>query len=387
MPGSIIRKISKQFIIALLARQPRQPVPSPRTIRIFRYGGIGDLVALTGLLQALFRWNPNIHITLVTRPGMGSIFEHLDLPLTIITMKAPTDKMGLVEAVKFRQQLNQSPHDIDLFLHNDVKSLLFARSLKSSCMFGFDSDEQGYGRLFDASFSVYGRKYESPERRLRVMHVNELFHRAADATLGIQLERQPVRLLSTLKERQQFCEKLLVKRRPVNVALLPCGTEHIKMWPTQNYVQLAKRIEQELNASVLIIGGTQERSKEPAFAGLDNVFFCAGNLTLRESFAALAECAVVVGNDTGMLHAAVALDCATVGLFGPTESGAFGYEGIRNVVLKSTRKCIPCHMGACELRRGETSWRNQSGLCLEDLTVDQVFNSVMNLLLLTLRAK
>ena len=59
----------------------------------------------------------------------------------------------------------------------------------------------------------------------------------------------------------------------------------------------------------------------------------AGRTSVAEMVAALARCAVVVGNDTGPLHVAAALGKPVVGLYGKTDPKSVGpYGQLGNVV-------------------------------------------------------
>ena len=65
------------------------------------------------------------------------------------------------------------------------------------------------------------------------------------------------------------------------------------------------------------------------------------------------------GNDGGMLHAAVALGPATVGIFGPTKAGRWGYNE-------------PRHMTVSYLPDYQVKSDAQIRECLDTITVEKV---------------
>ncbi|MCS7001588.1 MAG: hypothetical protein NZ518_01950, partial [Dehalococcoidia bacterium] len=60
--------------------------------------------------------------------------------------------------------------------------------------------------------------------------------------------------------------------------------------------------------------------------------------------AVLAQAAVVVGPDSGVLHIASAVGAPTVRLYGPVDHRAFGpYADDASEVVVSTMPCVPCN--------------------------------------------
>jgi ADP-heptose:LPS heptosyltransferase len=93
----------------------------------------------------------------------------------------------------------------------------------------------------------------------------------------------------------------------------------------------------------------------------------------------MLEAAVVVGNDSGPMHLAVALGRPVVALYGPTSparTGPYdpstrrGATGRGNVLLiRTTSECAPCFRPDCP-----------DSDCMRDISVDAVFEAVHDLL-------
>jgi heptosyltransferase II len=115
--------------------------------------------------------------------------------------------------------------------------------------------------------------------------------------------------------------QLTSMRRP-RVALAIGASNLEKNWGIENFVHLAEKLL-EHGCSILVLGGPGERKlAEKAFSSVvqaygDQVYVMCQPSVLK-SAAALSTCNVCVGNDTGILNVAVAVNLPALGLFGYT---------------------------------------------------------------------
>ena len=91
-----------------------------------------------------------------------------------------------------------------------------------------------------------------------------------------------------------------------------------KRWPVDRYLAVAKFIADNYpNAAVVVVGGPGDRKVGEQIVqniqgrGLN----VAGDLTLRETAAVLAKCALYLGNDTGPMHIADAVGIPVVAVY------------------------------------------------------------------------
>ncbi|SMF63144.1 ADP-heptose:LPS heptosyltransferase [Tistlia consotensis] len=375
-----MRRRLSGLVLALLAllrvRRPGpQPQATPRRVAIVRFGGLGDVVVATGLAQSVRRRWPEAEIVFVTGAAAAPLLAH----------HPAIDRLAVVEPRPFgrdlaafracRRQLAEATApgvDLLLFLHNDLPTLLLAGGVPARWRAGHDVNGRGFGFRLSHPVPLYVGDHPLAGRNVG-RHLNELFHDLLRGFLGQPaLPAEPPLLRVTDAERAEaeaWLSAPVVAAGPA--VLLPCGTDPIKLWPAGRYAELAEALAED-GRPVVVLGGPAERTLAPAFASAP-LRFAAGELTLRRSLAVLSQAALVVGNDTGLLHAAAALGQATLGLFGPTAWWAFGYAGDagrRNRVLRTDLPCVPCFASVCRLlppeRRGETP------PCLDDLAVGTV---------------
>jgi ADP-heptose:LPS heptosyltransferase len=95
-----------------------------------------------------------------------------------------------------------------------------------------------------------------------------------------------------------------------------------------------------------------------------------GKTTLRQTAALLKRCHLYVGNDTGAMHVAAAMDTPVVALFGSSCRHRFGPWGKGQAVLGPELACGPCiqahHLDRC------VHCIFDRPHCMLDITVEQV---------------
>ena len=132
------------------------------------------------------------------------------------------------------------------------------------------------------------------------------------------------------------------------VALHP-GADHFpaKRWPVDRFALLADRLAERYGARVVLVGGPgdvplaaaiRERVQRAPLLDL------TGRLALLETAAVLERVDLMVGNDSGPLHMAVAVGTPVVALFGPSEPRHFAPLDPRHRVLVGPclrgRRCV-----------------------------------------------
>ena len=112
-------------------------------------------------------------------------------------------------------------------------------------------------------------------------------------------------------------------------ALAPTARWRSKQWPAERFAELARRLLDEGRVErVLLLGAPGERDLLASIAGDHRgIVSIAGVGPLAWSMAAVRDAAIVVGNDSAMLHAAAGFDRPLVGLFGPTDPVECGPHG------------------------------------------------------------
>ncbi|MDO4935188.1 MAG: glycosyltransferase family 9 protein [Phascolarctobacterium sp.] len=145
-----------------------------------------------------------------------------------------------------------------------------------------------------------------------------------------------------------------------------------KKWGTQNFSNLIKKIVADDNI-VILIGNNLEKS---IVEGLDSnilsnslVVDLVGKVQISELSALTQCCDCVVGVDTGVVHIADAVGTATVSIFGPTDPKLHGAFSNKAIFVETDCSCKYCYGTdkylSCTDRK-----------CLSRITVDMVYAKI-----------
>lgn len=154
------------------------------------------------------------------------------------------------------------------------------------------------------------------------------------------------------------------------LGLVAGATWPSKRWPLSRWMALGARWE----GPIVLLGGPEDARDLEILAGRlregGRPVRVVAEAGFTETLGALADCRLVVANDTGLLHLAGAAGRPVVGLFGPTTSadGFWCHPG--EAVELDGLPCRPCS------RHGERSCPIGDHACMVDLDADRVWAAV-----------
>lgn len=126
------------------------------------------------------------------------------------------------------------------------------------------------------------------------------------------------------------------------VGVQPGASQDGKRWEAANFACVADALaEDDEHMRIVLIGGPDERKAAEEMAARSRAETRArmmdyvGACDLRGSLALTSHLHLFVGNDTAVMHSAVALGIPTVALFGPTNPRKWGNYGPRHRVVES----------------------------------------------------
>jgi len=187
------------------------------------------------------------------------------------------------------------------------------------------------------------------------------------------------------RQARDFLTKRGIDSQDLIIAIIPGAgaswgkAASFKHWPPENFAQLADKIVENYRAKIIIMGDFSE--KEFIKRVTENMHYKAidlsGITTLGELAALLNEMNLLITNDGGPLHMAIALGKKTVSFFGPVDPAVYGPyppDENRHIVLRKVLDCSPCY-SKFSLR---PCWKNKK--CLTMIDVAEALEAVNRLL-------
>ena len=124
-----------------------------------------------------------------------------------------------------------------------------------------------------------------------------------------------------------------------HVVIFPGGNWTPKLWSAENYNETMKLLIDKYNkVKFILVGSLKEKDKFYNLLTKDIkenliIDLFGYNLTLTSAYMKKSD--IFIGNDSGLMHLAVASKLRVISLFGPTNNMVYGPIGDKNIVIRT----------------------------------------------------
>ncbi|MFA4993005.1 MAG: glycosyltransferase family 9 protein [Candidatus Omnitrophota bacterium] len=345
--------------------------------------GIGDVLFTTPVIRAIKGRYPDSFIgywsnlrvkpILESNPQINKVFALSRGDLKKIYQESFFKAVW--SAIKLTREIRKERFDICLDFSLDHRYSLFAKILGIGRRIGFNY--KGRGRFLSRRLDVDG--YHDK-------HVVEYYLellKFLDVPVSDKGLFLAVSTGGELKAKNLFAA-CGIEEKDLVIGIAPgaggsWGKDAVyKHWPALKFAQLGDRLVDELKAKVVILGDESEReiSEVIVHAMRNKPVDLVGKTGLEIFPGIIKNCNLVITNDGGPMHMAVALGVRSVSIFGPVSEAVYGPfpPGSEHAVLKWDIDCRPCYknfrLPVCDKDRE----------CLRQVDVDKVFDAAAKLL-------
>lgn len=299
----------------------------PRRIVIIKPSALGDIMHSLPVLAALRRRFPAADIGwVVNRTYESLLAEHPDLD-EVIPFDRNLTRRGVVNGVvggaRFFRELRQKRFDLAIDLQGLLRTGLMTLATGATRRIGLASAREG-ARWFYNDVVDDGSKPHAVDRYWRVIE-----HLGADPCS--KSFHVPV------NETARTWAGELLAAYPRPWLAVGVGARWLtKRWPPEHFAAVADQATRAFGGTVVLVGAPDEAELSARTAAL---LACpkvdlAGKTTLPQLVAILSLCDIMLANDTGPLHLAVALGlpvvapytCTKVNRTGPYRQDAHAIE-------------------------------------------------------------
>ena len=121
-------------------------------------------------------------------------------------------------------------------------------------------------------------------------------------------------------------EKYNINSNVKNICLGLSASGETKRWGVERYLKICERINKEMPARFFLAGGANDRNLINYFlnSSLKNNCFSFEKMSISETLPIIKSCNLYLGNDTGWLHLASALDLKCIALFMDSPALSYG---------------------------------------------------------------
>jgi len=326
---------------------------------------IGDAVMSLPAIEALHARFPEAEIVVVAKPWVSELYQHHPAVKRQIVYGADGEHRGMGGFLKLVQAVREEGFDAAILFQNAFQAAWLAWLARIDVRIGYARD--GRSSLLNEAVEVISQAACGHQ----VYYYLQLLFRSGLIDKPATVEEVHLHLADS--ERRWAARQLQtlgLGGKRFLVGICPGASfGPAKRWLPDHFAKLADRLIDALGADVLIFGSPAESAlAEKVAQPMEHTpVLVAGKTTLREFMALLAQCRLVVTNDSGPMHLAAALHLPLLAIFGSTNERATGPIGHHVRILKHPVECSPCGLRECPI-----DFR-----CMTGVSVDTVYKAAL----------
>jgi len=317
---------------------------------------LGDALFLGPAIRAIKSHDKNHEVIVCTSTRGESITRLLPGCNSVFLFDKRAQDKGLAGLYRASKRLKTLNIDAAIVSHYSVRSGLLAKLAGIPIRIGY--------ALFCNQRLKLNRSQPFVMRSIRLV----------EDLLKIHMTDQTLQLNAPANT-EEYAHSMQLKFNMKTVGIVPFSERATKMWNPEKYAFLIQQLAQQ-NWQIVLFGGVKTQEKEMAariieYANTQNLINSVGN-RIEQAISLLSFCDIIVGGDTGLVHAGRALGKKTVLLFGPTP--------LTSHIFKQTDRpinlglaCQPCH------RSGSDECPLKHHHCMKLLSVEQVMAAIADI--------
>lgn len=334
-----------------------------KRILIVNVNWIGDVLFSTPFIRAVREAYPDGHIACLVHPRCKEVLELNPAINEIIIYDEEGEHRSLLGKAGLILALKKKKFDAAFILHRSFTKALVTFLAGIRERVGYPSKNRT---------KLLTKIVAEPAEEI---HKVDYFLKIADSC-GITAKSRSYEFFINDSHRNYIAELLRkegVSGKDVVLVLCPGGNWDPKRWKSENFAKLADDLCERYGAKVVISGAKRDLKLAEEIRGMmKNIsIITCGRTNLKEAGALFERSNLVVANDTGTMHLAVAMKAKTIALFGPTSPDLTGPrgEGLYKVISKNDICDIPCYDFTCKDNR-----------CMSLITVSDVIKEADRML-------
>lgn len=322
---------------------------------------IGDIVLTTPVFHVLKKNLPAAHIVMLTDMRYQAVLENNPNIDEFISL----DKKGVHKSCKgvlqVLSEIRKRKFDLVVNLSCNERSIFFTLFSGAKKKLGYAHKGQGFfldGSVPFAAIPAGKRHFaDSNVDIIRSLDLSDYSHNGPEIFPDAE----------DYKFAQEFWQKAGVNNETLVIGFNMGANWPSKRWTENGFFEVAEKIKAKYQAEIVFFGSrddlplvervTEKLTFQPLIA--------AGKTTLRQLSALMRRCKVILTNDTGPMHIAVASGVRAVAIYGPSPVGSFAPYGEGNTVICHHIDCSPCGRHECTDHR-----------CMKEITSHEVLKEI-----------
>lgn len=334
-----------------------------KKILLVKVRGIGDAVLLTPSIRTVKEKFPDAKIVVLTSILGSSILENNPY-LDEILIYDRNQLKNPINHLSFLNKIRRKKFDLAINFHASFRSALLVYFSGAKLKIVHNHS----GRNYFSNIEIFAEKKQKSaiERDFDCLRA-----------LGVEPVSKETKIYLSESEKdfgKKFLHNLLAQNGTVPkfkfIGLNPGANRPCKRWIEERFAELADRIIDKYNSEIIIFSGPKEEYiADKIIKLMKNKAYLIKNLNLREVASIIKECNLLIGNDNGLFHIAVALGVSTITIFGPENPVEWHpYDHLptdKHIIISRRLPCMNCGRIDCETNE-----------CINLITVAEVFEKI-----------
>jgi ADP-heptose:LPS heptosyltransferase len=312
-----------------------------RKILILRFSAMGDVALLVPVVKSFVAANPDVEVTVVTRPKFGPLFFDME---RVIVFPADVDYtytgiLGLRDLCK--KLLRKGPYEVVFDMHDHVRTIILRTFFK---VFGSRVVVFDKGRKEKKLLTQKENKNTAP-----LLHTVERYRLAFEkAGYSFPILEPPYLALGESIQTASgwFGYKKSIEKSTW-IGLAPYAKHKSKIWPIENYKILIDLLIAKGPVKFFLFGGGDNEVQHFEWLRAQypkNCEVIAGQLKLRQEIALMQHLDVMLCVDSSNMHMAALANIPLLSIWGGTHVDAgFGpYKKGKESIIEISREELPC---------------------------------------------
>ncbi len=373
------RALVEAVLKVYLATLPRARFSPDRVERIlvFAYHGLGNFIMYTTALKQLRERYPQARIDLQVGNNTGceevlagaGLFDNIyNLPYA----------SGLSAWVRRAREIRDTRYDLTIneFHSHSWRLALLVAASRAPFRVGHVTSP-GWSRRFSRYGFIFNLPVRMREDEHEVERYLDLVQAAGAKAIPLDQARTYIHLAESDREFAREFYGPWLSDGSVLIGVQP-GTSPAmrwKQWPLERYRELIEQLLAERRSARVVLFGSPGEAEMIAslVRGLESqVAIAAGKTTVKQVAALIERCDLLICNDSGLMHAAVAVGTPVVAIYGPTDIRRTAPLGPQHTVVRHEMACSPCF----KLEGDDQVHLCQHHDCLMTIAPDEVLNVV-----------
>ena len=366
-------KIFLKFYLLVKSNPPFER-SEVKKVLIYAYTGLGNFVLFTPTLRAIKEYLLQASFTLLHGDDTGcqEVVTGSDLFDEYVVVKR--DANWWIR-LKWIYKLRKEKYDLVIGEFHNNNLFIALLTILSGARYRLGHvTSPGWNNDWDWIYNISVKMKKNQHERDRYL---ELAY-----ALGVREQKVNKKPFITINYNDKnFAKEFLAfrgidsKGKIVSMQFGTSSTMRWKQWSLDKYRELCNMILKLPNTKIIIHGSPNEVGiVEGVMARMNNKpIIAAGKTSVKQVAAIIKESDLLVCNDSGLMHIAVAVGTPVVAIYGPTDYTRTAPLGNKHPIIRKNLDCSPCFRleGIEKVKNCPYGYK-----CLNSISVDEVFEVV-----------